>query len=465
MRVSAEFENYEEAMVAHKALVEEAEIEGENIEFRSPYPVFEEPLAPHRHRPMRMRNMVRFLWVCGAIGGFSMVAYCQKIYPIKTGGHPIVPLPIDAVITYECAQITALVSTMVLFFIETKTFRQRPIPHEEDLAWANGNCVLVVDGPKAESAKDLLEKRAKTVRIFSTVLAFLGMLLLACTQTGCVQVRMRTQPAIKDSKAPNAPYMAGIVSMPWYKDPDVPGMEEPYGRILEPPVLAQVKKQFPVYPGSKSNAPASVHNFPNPIPNDAANLKRGELLFQENCQFCHGVKGRGDGPVGQIYAPQPADIAGRADLVKEKTDGDLFWTLTVAPSTMPPFGNKMSAFDRWTIVRYVRYLQREANGMKGPAPSNEPAPVSSPAGGQSAAPSLNPSTAPTPAASNAAPSEGTSGGTSSSSSPSGAASPSGESGATGASGASSASGTAGASGSPAASGASGSPAASGSTAP
>src|SRR5690348_16968862 len=136
MRVSATFEELEAAVLAHKAVLD-AGVEPENIEIRSSYPTFEEPLPPHRHRPMHIRNWVRFLWVCGAIGGFSMVAFCQMDYPIVTSGHPIVPIPIDAIITYECAQITALIMTCTFFFIETKTFRQRPIPQEEDLDVAN----------------------------------------------------------------------------------------------------------------------------------------------------------------------------------------------------------------------------------------------------------------------------------------------------------------------------------------
>src|SRR5437868_5068281 len=106
MRISAEFDDPEVAMVAARALSDEGEIAADDIEIRSAWPLFEEALPPHFHRPMRIRNFVRFLWVIGAISGFSMVWYCQTDYKIITSGHPIVPVPIDAIITYECAQIT-----------------------------------------------------------------------------------------------------------------------------------------------------------------------------------------------------------------------------------------------------------------------------------------------------------------------------------------------------------------------
>jgi hypothetical protein len=95
MRISADFEDLESAVLAHKAVLKDAEVDPENIEIRSAWPLFEEPLPPHRHRPMRIRNIVRGLWVCGAIGGFSLASLAQLDYPIVTSGHPIVPIPPD----------------------------------------------------------------------------------------------------------------------------------------------------------------------------------------------------------------------------------------------------------------------------------------------------------------------------------------------------------------------------------
>lgn len=367
MRASASFTDLETAMLAHKALLEDG-VEAENIEVRSSYPIFEEIIPPHRHRPMHIRNIVRFLWVCGAIGGFSLVSFAQLDYPIKTSGQNIVPIPIDAIITYECAQITALIMTAVFFFIETKTFRMRPIPQDEDFDVGTGEVALVVDGPRAENALPVLEKHgARIVRKFSSIALIFLMALMTMVNTGCT-VRMRSQPAIKDTEQVHAAYPAGIYSMPSEKDPDIASLEEPFGRILSPLYVAATKKEGGAYP--KSYTPASLKNIANPVPWTPTNAARGELLYKQNCQACHGEDGKGKGPIASLYAPPPADLT-RKDLAAA-TDGDLYWTVTIGPSTMPQFGSKMPAMDRFAIVGYVRKLQG-----KEPAPAPEP-----PAAGQ-----------------------------------------------------------------------------------
>ena len=40
----------------------------------------------------------------------------------------------------------------------------------------------------------------------------------------------------------------------------------------------------------------------------AYNVGRGKIYYRYYCLFCHGEKGRGDGPVGFSYVPVPADL-------------------------------------------------------------------------------------------------------------------------------------------------------------
>lgn len=420
MRVSAEFDDSETALAATKALTDEGNIEADDIEIRTAWPLFEEALPPSLQRPMRIRNFVRLLWVLGAISGYTMVWYCQVDYPIHTGGHPIVPIPLNAIITYECAQITGLVMTTFFFFVETNPFRMRPIPFDEDLAWANGQVAVVVGGPRAEAAKGILERGgARLVRTFTTVLLTFALLAAMLMSSGCyVRMRMQTGQGldgspIKDSENVNAGYVAGIVSMPWYKDPDVVKMTEPYGRLLEPDTLARMQATHIAHTGT----PPEVRSFPNPVPNTFASEKRGEKLYAENCIFCHGAAGHGDGPVSTVYATPPADLSAttRKDLLppgmappgQGQTDGDLYWTITVSPvsQSMPAFGAKLKPADRFYIVRYLRKLQRDAGNPIPPPRDAKPlakvpgavpsaAPSAAPTAEASAAPAEQPGTAP-----------------------------------------------------------------------
>ncbi len=38
-------------------------------------------------------------------------------------------------------------------------------------------------------------------------------------------------------------------------------------------------------------------------------LQRGRTDYHYYCVFCHGERGKGDGPVGESYVPRPADLS------------------------------------------------------------------------------------------------------------------------------------------------------------
>ena len=57
----------------------------------------------------------------------------------------------------------------------------------------------------------------------------------------------------------------------------------------------------------------------NPVAATATSVTTGQQLFQKNCQFCHGPKGLGDGPL----APKDVKPANLTDAtwVRGSTDG------------------------------------------------------------------------------------------------------------------------------------------------
>ena len=52
----------------------------------------------------------------------------------------------------------------------------------------------------------------------------------------------------------------------------------------------------------------------------AADAAAGKATFELNCVSCHGVSGKGDGPVGAVLQPPPRDFS-KADF-KFDPDGD-----------------------------------------------------------------------------------------------------------------------------------------------
>ncbi len=90
----------------------------------------------------------------------------------------------------------------------------------------------------------------------------------------------------------------------------------------------------------------------NPIPPTEESLARGRVIYQQHCQVCHGVRGRGDGPAAASLRPPPADLAYH---VYQHPDGQFFaWLTRGIPGTaMSAFAATLSEEDRWHVLNYI----------------------------------------------------------------------------------------------------------------
>ena len=95
----------------------------------------------------------------------------------------------------------------------------------------------------------------------------------------------------------------------------------------------------------------------NPVAPNSESIAAGQALFSASCAACHGVEGKGDGPVGLTLNPRPADLRQHA-IPGIHTDAQLFeWITNGFPgSRMPAFKNTLSDTDRWNLVNFIRTL-------------------------------------------------------------------------------------------------------------
>lgn len=108
-----------------------------------------------------------------------------------------------------------------------------------------------------------------------------------------------------------------------------------------------------------------VVNLPNPVPATAASVDRGQELFLRFCAPCHGPAA--DGVSGYIipvgFPPWPLV----SDRVRAFTDGYIYGMIRMGRGIMPSYGHRISHFDRWNVVNYLRVLQ----GVESPPVLNE----------------------------------------------------------------------------------------------
>jgi mono/diheme cytochrome c family protein len=99
---------------------------------------------------------------------------------------------------------------------------------------------------------------------------------------------------------------------------------------------------------------------------------KGDTLYQNFCETCHGPAGAGDGPVGRRMGAFPL-LTPRA---RAFSDGYIYSIIRYGRGVMPRYGDKVfDPMDRWAIVDHVRKLQAQA-----PQPAAPPAPPQAPGG-------------------------------------------------------------------------------------
>ena len=111
--------------------------------------------------------------------------------------------------------------------------------------------------------------------------------------------------------------------------------------------------------------PLTARFLSNPTPDAPATVAKGKALYQASCVVCHGIAGKGDGPAAFTLVPRPVNLQLH---VPQHAPGEIFyWISNGIPGTaMPAWGDvdpatgkpKLSAEDRWSVIRYLQALSR-----------------------------------------------------------------------------------------------------------
>jgi mono/diheme cytochrome c family protein len=102
----------------------------------------------------------------------------------------------------------------------------------------------------------------------------------------------------------------------------------------------------------------------NPVPATPASIKAGQTAYNMNCRHCHGLRGKGDGPLAPKNPPP-------ADLTDEKwdhgsSDGEIFAVIwNGLPMTeMKGVKEAMQERDVWNVVNYIRSVRPKPAATK-----------------------------------------------------------------------------------------------------
>ena len=173
----------------------------------------------------------------------------------------------------------------------------------------------------------------------------LGLVLLAALLAGCNEATRRF-PGPEDV----------VALVPWFSNMREHVAIRPYKMPLQPVEGTVPVQGTDIVPLPIPNNRTQLGATENPVQRTAASIERGEDRYAIYCEVCHGLEGRGDGPVAPAIANTVRTLLDEAQV--ERSDGWIFAVIANGfGALMPEYGSKISIDDRWHIVNYVRVLQ------------------------------------------------------------------------------------------------------------
>lgn len=140
---------------------------------------------------------------------------------------------------------------------------------------------------------------------------------------------------------------------------DLTYVSSPEVEQLDEPLRVAVRQELQKWFGT----PAEPKLFGDESGIDSEHLKRGERVYQRNCQQCHGVSGDGNGVAAEYLVPRPRDY--RRGIFKFSSTEygdkprreDLLRTVTrgIAGTSMPSF-RRLPKHDLEAVIDYVLSL-------------------------------------------------------------------------------------------------------------
>ena len=340
------------------------------LEAYTPYPIhgIDDALGLRRSP---VGAMVMVMGILGALTAFGFEYWISAVdYPIVTGGKAPWSWEAFVPIMFE---VTVLFATFtsglgMLFLLNKLPFFGHPILASKAIAEITrdkfalavefeANNGHTFDSEAAESAL----KAAGATRIealplparepiFTSafVLRALGGISISCLVAGFLMYWV-----IK--LFPVLPPMSHMLDQPkvipqqgshFFKD----------GHGMRQPVAGTVARGYlPLGVASQDDAAALT----NPLPRTEAVLAVGKQKFTERCAVCHGALATGVGSLTAAYGAKPANL--QSQQIRDYPDGKIYWVIVNGKNAMPSHAADLSVDQRWSVVHYVRALQRAQN--------------------------------------------------------------------------------------------------------
>ena len=108
----------------------------------------------------------------------------------------------------------------------------------------------------------------------------------------------------------------------------------------------------------------AAKNLRNPLDGDMSpeTLYTGQKYYNLHCAVCHGYKGEGGEASGSVVSSKMAlkPPSMNSEKIVGWNDAQIYHVITAGQGVMGAYNHHIQQKDRWQVVNYIRFLQKEA---------------------------------------------------------------------------------------------------------
>ena len=308
-----------------------------------------------------------FLGLSGAALAFGFIYWVSAIdYPLIIGGKPFFSWPAFVPVTFEVTVLSAAVGTVGVLIAGLFKFPNNS--HTlHDTAYMKkvssdkfGVCIVSIDplfdeskvkgfleGIGGKDIETIYEPERKMINAFDPKF-IMTLILIAVITSGATYFALNklmfmqpfTWMSVQDKLVPQSKNVM---------------FGDGYG--MRTPVEGTIARGFVPYEYA-GMSDSAVKNLSNPLPVSKQVLSKGKEKFDTYCSPCHGYYGKGDSRLNGQF-PNPPTL--HSDKVRNWADGNIYHVIMNGQNVMPSYAKQLSKDERWSIIHYIRVLQRSQN--------------------------------------------------------------------------------------------------------